>query len=188
MSNKLILFLVMIAGVFGYTVYEATNLEKKFEGASGPNTGTFLSLYPENSKLFHFESQKKFVYREFVGEGEFLFVHFWATWCAPCEIEFPELVELINILKSNSKVKFVLVAVNDDIVKVKKFLAKYKLDYQKIQQQLLILEDKGTEYNKFGTYKLPETLLFDSEKKTVRKFTGQQAWSQRYLVDYFNSL
>lgn len=178
----------MIAGVFAYTVYEATNLEKKFNGNTSPNTGTFLTKYPVDSKLYHFGSKEKFSFNEFVGKDEFLFVHFWATWCAPCEIEFPELVELIQILKNNPKIKFALVAVNDDLTKVKKFLAKYKLDYQKIQQQLLILEDKGTEFNKFGTYKLPETLLFDSKKSTVRKFTGQQAWSQRHLVDYFNSL
>ena len=46
------------------------------------------------------------------GTGRFLLVNFWATWCAPCVAEFPELVTTARIYELRH-LSFVSVSVND---------------------------------------------------------------------------
>ena len=46
------------------------------------------------------------------GTGKLLLVNFWATWCAPCEREFPDLEATYRRFKSRN-LEFVSVSVND---------------------------------------------------------------------------
>jgi thiol-disulfide isomerase/thioredoxin len=46
------------------------------------------------------------------GTGKLLMVNFWATWCAPCASEFPELEQTYRMYKPRG-LEFVSVSVND---------------------------------------------------------------------------
>ena len=46
------------------------------------------------------------------GTGKLLMVNFWATWCAPCATEFPDLETTYRMYKSRN-LEFVTVSVND---------------------------------------------------------------------------
>jgi peroxiredoxin len=46
------------------------------------------------------------------GTGKMLLVNFWATWCVPCEREFPDLEATYRMYKSRN-LEFVPVSVND---------------------------------------------------------------------------
>lgn len=46
------------------------------------------------------------------GTGKLLLVNFWATWCVPCEREFPDLEATYRMYKSRN-LEFVPVSVND---------------------------------------------------------------------------
>ena len=46
------------------------------------------------------------------GTGKLLMVNFWATWCAPCASEFPDLETTYRMYKSRN-LEFVSVSVND---------------------------------------------------------------------------
>ena len=58
-------------------------------------------------------------------DDDLLFVNFWATWCAPCVAEFPDIVKMVKMY-SDRQVKFVTVSINDPNEKdlVTKFLQK----------------------------------------------------------------
>lgn len=47
--------------------------------------------------------------------GNIVFLHFWGTWCAPCQVEFPELQRLYESLKAYDRIAFVLVQSREDI-------------------------------------------------------------------------
>ncbi len=42
--------------------------------------------------------------------GEVVLLNFWGTWCPPCMMEFPHLVEMNDRLKSDQRFRFVPVA------------------------------------------------------------------------------
>ena len=91
---------------------------------------------------------------------------------------------MIQALKEKKNIVFLLVAVNDNLIEIKKFLKKFDLSLNNI----LVLEDNLDAHKEYGTYKMPETFLFSPSGTIVKKFTGQKPWSQKYLVDYFLSL
>lgn len=183
MNKKLLGFLIIIIFVFGYTVYEALTLEGKFADQTTLEAGTVIKTLPD-VKFENLTDSEKISIRSFSKDGNNVFVHFWATWCAPCEAEFPELVEMMQILKDKKNIKFLLVAVNDDKTAMKKFLSKFDLNLDNV----VLLADNDESHKEFGTYKMPETFLFDAQNSIIKKFTGQQPWSQKYLVEYFLAL
>jgi thiol-disulfide isomerase/thioredoxin len=105
-----------------------------------------------------------------------VFVHFWATWCVPCEAEFPELVNF-SLKKQNDL--FVFVAVSDEILKVRKFLDRFPA-IKNNPRFILLIDNDGVYYNNFGTAKVPETYVFnnDTELSGVTKLVGPQQWDE----------
>lgn len=102
-----------------------------------------------------------------------LFVHIWGTWCAPCEKEMPDFLKYADSLKDRG-IKFLLVAVNDDEVKIKKFMARFTLP----KNVMIVLDKQNIVLDLFGTLKVPETFLFDIKGKHLNKFVGPQEWLQ----------
>lgn len=49
-------------------------------------------------------------------------LHFWASWCAPCIVEVPELV---SFSKKNKDVVYVIVSVDEDRKDILKFLKSF---------------------------------------------------------------
>lgn len=110
-----------------------------------------------------------------------IFVHFWGTWCGPCEKELPEFVELSQKLEKE-KIAFLIVAVNDK----KKDIAKYRKRKLKESPEnaFWLLDAKGVFLDSFGTVKVPETYLFNGSGKNLRKYIGPQDWT---LSDFVTS-
>lgn len=183
MNNKIIIFSFIVIFIFGYIMYETNKIESKLARPDS-STGTIIQKLPKvNFQKFGYANENVKP-QDLANSGHFLFVHFWATWCGPCEVEFPDLVELIKELKDKKNIKFLLVAVNDDETKIKKFLKKFDLNLDNV----VLLEDKIDAHKQFGTYKMPETFLFNPAGAVVKKFTGQQAWSQNNFIQLFKSL
>ena len=110
-----------------------------------------------------------------------IFVHFWATWCGPCEVEFPGLMQLTKTAQVSSQNLFVFVAVNDDKKKVKKFLDRFKAKGN--PDIYLLIDNEGLTEEKFGVFKLPETFVFNSLTGDVKhKFTGPQEWTSNHFT------
>ena len=181
MNQKVLIFLTIFSFVFGYSVYEAMKLENLFSDKSSLSTGTVVKELP-SVKFYDFQTNKVVNLASYVEQGKNLVIHFWATWCGPCEKEFPDLLELTKLVSENEDVLFVFVAVNDEDKKVKKFLKKLKI---LPSRNILLLKDNLNELHKFGTFKMPETFVFSKTGTTIKKFSGPQPWTQKYLVDFF---
>ncbi len=100
-------------------------------------------------------------------------IHFWGTWCGPCEAELPEFIEFVRQNKDKG-VKALMLAVQDDDVKIKKYLKRFGT----LPENIILAHDKeGKSMLTFGTVKVPETYLFAANGKNLFKFVGPQTWS-----------
>lgn len=98
-------------------------------------------------------------------KGQWVVVNFWATWCAPCIKEIPDLAAFAK--EAGSKARVVGIALDwDDKAKVSAFAKKTGHSYP------LVLGDDKSE-KAFGKVKgLPTTIVYDPQGKIAYQKTG----------------
>jgi cytochrome c biogenesis protein CcmG/thiol:disulfide interchange protein DsbE len=115
-------------------------------------------------------------------KGKVVLVNFWATWCEPCKIEIPELIQLQQ--KYESKGFTILgVAMDDEgksvvapFVQTKRYDIGGGLQSPMNYPILLGSEDIA---NKFGgLLGYPTTVLFDKDGKEIKRTTGAIAYEE----------
>jgi thiol-disulfide isomerase/thioredoxin len=105
--------------------------------------------------------------------GKFRLVNFWATWCAPCVAEFPELVTL-NRMYRHRDFELVTVSINrpDEENHVLAFLKKQQASHK---NYLFGSAERDKLMNAFDSEwsgAVPFTLLLDPEGKAVYREAG----------------
>ena len=107
-------------------------------------------------------------------KGYPVIIHFWATWCAPCIKELPELIKIAEIwrLKGYS---FVAIAEDDSWATVEQFLTKSNLPGFR-DHMVMILDPDSKVAARFGTQRYPESYLINDKQIIDNKLMGAQAW------------
>jgi thiol-disulfide isomerase/thioredoxin len=103
--------------------------------------------------------------------GKIILLNFWATWCAPCVIEFPKLMTLAT--KHNDIIIIALSSDSND-GNIHKFLKKQT----KLPDNMLVARDDKRRITTdiFSTYKLPETIIISPSQQIVKKIVGDTNW------------
>lgn len=171
--QKVLLIVALLGLTFLYGRYE----RKVFYGESADNSAPVLKTLPEFN-VTTIDTNTVIKSTDFVTGSAGLFVHIWGTWCAPCEKEMPEFLGYAAKVQ-DSGVKFLLVAVNDEEMKIKKFLTRFP----NIPKNVTFAIDKENRVmDRLGTLKVPETFLFNSAGKHINKFIGAQDWMAESYV------
>lgn len=58
-----------------------------------------------------------------------VFINLWATWCPPCRAEMPHISELYKKFKDDENTEFLMVALDEDFAKSKKYIAGKKFTF-----------------------------------------------------------
>lgn len=109
--------------------------------------------------------------------GKIVILNFWATWCAPCQKEFPALLRIADSHKDD----IVLIALSSDIERaaIDRFLN--KLSYKPRANVHIALDDsQRITAGLFQTYRLPETWIIDRQQLLKHKLIGAE-WTDEDL-------
>jgi cytochrome c biogenesis protein CcmG/thiol:disulfide interchange protein DsbE len=179
MLNRIIAILVVIAATVGYAVYQKRSLATQL--VTQPEA--ILAKLPQG--IFETLDGKPFdAHQIFANERVgLLVVHYWGTWCGPCEAELPELLTFIKRFEGRSDVKFLLVAVNDEKVKIEKHLKTLVIPKAAITW---LMDNRNIHRDVYGTTRVPETYVFSSDKTTLRKYVGPQEWNKPMFFQSFD--
>src|SRR5215471_6637640 len=177
--KKVLLIIGTVAVLIGLTIYadRATRVKAKVSDGhdlakADPVTGnpapevTFKDLNGKDVPL----SQYK---------GKVVFVNFWATWCEPCKVETPWLIEMQQ--KYSSKGFTILgVDVDDEgnnVVSAYTAKARFDVNGKKLPMNYPIFRGDDAVADKFGgLLGYPTNFLISRDGKIVKKVQG--------LVDY----
>ena len=112
-------------------------------------------------------------------KGSALFINVWATWCAPCREEFPELVKLSDEYKS--EMKFIGISadeIEDLNDKVIPFLKKQNARFQNYLINVSDPENFINALNKDWSGALPATFIYDKAGAQMKMLIGKQSYEQ----------
>ena len=126
------------------------------------NTKDLIGKKISQVEINLFQSNETINTKEFIN-NEFTILNFWASWCAPCRKEHPNLVRLSKI----KNIKLVGVNFKDNVENAKSFLKENGNPFD-----ILAVDKNGKNSVNFGVYGIPETILINSELKILKKYIG----------------
>lgn len=103
--------------------------------------------------------------------GKPVLINFWATWCQPCVVEHPVLVD--GARRYQGRAEFLGIIYQDEADQIRRFMAA-----RGAWGSTLVDPDSKVALA-YGVYGAPETFILDSSGVIVEKVTGSM--SPRYL-------
>ncbi len=148
----IIFLLIFILGIFFLSLNKSSNYNTEF--LVGNKLGEI--------ELVSFEDDSVYTNDDFKNNS-FTLINFWASWCAPCRIEHPQLMEL----SKENNIKILGVNFKDKKINALKFLKDLGDPYE-----YLTRDSNGKQSVNFGIYGIPESILIDNKLTIIKKFVG----------------
>jgi thiol-disulfide isomerase/thioredoxin len=97
--------------------------------------------------------------------GKVVLLNFWATWCGPCRMEVPDLVELQK--KYEDRLQVIGLVIDDaDEDAVRKFAKRYSINYP------VAMATDEMRFQFGGVPALPTSFIIDGKGRVVQKHIG----------------
>jgi thiol-disulfide isomerase/thioredoxin len=111
--------------------------------------------------------------------GRVVLLNFWATWCAPCIVEMPSLLELHH---DRPDLAILAVSIDEDPEAYSRFLVRHHVDLTTVRDPA----QKAAQL--YHTDGWPETYIIDRQGFIRRKVVGPQDWGSPEIRAYLKSL
>lgn len=160
MRSRLITYTVtVLVAALGAAVVFAigTRLDRPATGDAAPPSGTQWMDEGDPAPDFELSTLDGDTFRLAEYTGRVVVLNFWATWCAPCRVEIPDLIDMQTEF-GEDVVRFVGISVDHqgkDVVS--SFVDEMGVNYP-------VVIDDGSVSDKYGgIYALPMTFVIDHE-------------------------
>lgn len=114
-------------------------------------------------------------------EDQVLFINFWATWCAPCLAEMPDINNLYGKAQSNPKIQFVMISTDEDWEKAKGLIQKKEYDFPIYRLRSAV---PASLYSK----SIPATFVVAPGGEIKLQRQGMASYDHSQFLDFLNSL
>lgn len=125
-------------------------------------------------------------------KGKVVLVNFWASWCAPCIMEMPDLKAIYRKLKERG-FEILAIAQDESFDKIKEIVSAKNLDFP------VLLDPKGYAKRAYKVRGFPETFLIDREGKLrfindpetglpEVRIMGPRNWSDAVIVTQIENI
>lgn len=111
-------------------------------------------------------------------KGKKVLVNYWATWCAPCKNEMPELLAAQEKLTGENYI-FLLVS-DESLEKINAFKEATGFAFT------FLKSDKS--FPNLGVYALPTTFVFDENGVLSEKITGVVSWTSDEMINTLKNI
>ena len=110
--------------------------------------------------------------------GKVLFLNVWATWCAPCAEEFPDIVKIHQTYSGDSvEVCAISIDYPDEIEsKILPFITSHKIPFRVYVSNIKKDEDLMNALQPSWNGAVPATFIFDRNGKLCSFMTGQREY------------
>jgi len=109
-----------------------------------------------------------------------ILVHFWASWCAPCQKEFPALIKYVE--QSQGRIGLIAISIDDHYEDSQKILNRMTAKNSALRHDPHVYWvwdfDKNLSAKIFNTVKVPETILVNDKHQMVDKIIGEGPWAE----------
>ena len=148
----ILFLLIFILGIFFLSLNKSSNYNT--ESLVGNKLGEIELVSFGDDSIFTNDDFKK---------NSYTLINFWASWCAPCRVEHPHLMEL----SKENNIKILGVNFKDKKINALKFLEELGDPYD-----YLAKDNDGKQSVNFGIYGIPESILIDSKFNILKKIIG----------------
>ena len=149
LSIALVVFITIV-------FFLALNMDKRY------STEAIVGKKIDNFEIDILFSNETFKNNDLTDEKYHL-INIWASWCLPCKIEHPILM---NLSKENN-LKLIGINFKDKKINAINFLNELGNPYN-----LTARDSDGTTSVLFGVYGVPESILINKEQIIIKKFVG----------------
>ena len=155
--QKIIKSIIVFLFIFVLLVfYNSLNRETNY------STDYLVGNKLTNINLKSFDDNKIYTNEDFK-KSRYTLINFWASWCAPCRVEHPYLMQL----SKEKNLKILGVNFKDKKINASKFLNELGNPYY-----FMAKDTTGKQSVNFGIYGIPESILINNETIVLKKFVG----------------
>ncbi len=110
---------------------------------------------------------------DYVGKGQYVLADFWASWCAPCRKEIPEIIDIYNTYKDKGLV-VLGITVNDRPADSQETIERMRIPYPQI------LGGGQIAAKPYGIQGIPHLILFGPDGTILKR--GLRAGGMKMLI------
>ena len=151
-KSIIIVLFAFVLLVFYNSLYRETNY----------STDYLVGNKLEKINLKSFDNNRIYT-REDFKKNRYTLINFWASWCAPCRVEHPFLMQL----SKEKNLKILGVNFKDKKINASNFLSELGNPYY-----YLAKDSTGKQSVNFGIYGIPESILINNETIVLKKIIG----------------